>query len=144
MLRAQVAALMLGPILPHHQSAEPALTEMEVAVRFHVPGPSRRYGILLQAPVAMPCSVVRYRIEGSGPARVSHGLAAGEVVIVRLRGALPEGPALLVVAPVGCEARPGLAHRVILGKASPDHSWRAGLVEAADRARVIGFVAGRT
>lgn len=144
MLRALSAALMLGLALPLPLGADPALTGMEVTVRFHVPDAERRYGILLRAPETMGCPLVRYRIEGSGMARVSTGLAAGEVGLVRLRGALPAGPAVLVVAPLGCEARPELAHRVILGKSSPDHGWRAGLVGRADRAQAPTAAEGRS
>lgn len=131
MLRAVLIALTLGQAFASNLCAEPSAfddppADLVVLVHFHVPGPERRYGLLLQAPKIMSCTLVRYQIDGAGAPRVSIGLAAGEMAMVRLRGPLQPGRVELAVTPLGCAAKPGLARRVMFGRASPDHGWRAG------------------
>lgn len=126
MLRYFVFALAMVSFPFCRLSAEPAVTKTDIALIFHVPSAQRRYAILIQAPVMMRCALVRYSIEGGGAARVSAELSPGELELVHLIGVMSNGPARIRVTPLGCAARPEIVRRVILGKASPDHSWRTG------------------
>lgn len=84
------------------------------------------YGLLLGAPDA-GCRRVRYRVETEG--RVLLGktpaLAAGDVAVVRLGNGFRPGDHTFIVTAEGCRSAPRLFRSVTLGKASPDHGWRA-------------------
>lgn len=138
MFRALLVATAFGACLPTSLLAQAAPVILSsdtppqevLTLRFEVPSAGRRYGLLVQAPPAMACTIVRYRIEGGGgPGRVSRGLGAGQMALVRLRDKLPPGPAELRVSALGCAALPDLLRRVTLNRSSPDHSWRAGLTD---------------
>ena len=126
MFRALFLALGLGFGLPQGSGADPVRQTLGVTLHFFVSDGQMRQGVLVQAPRSLGCQMVRYRVEGAGAALVSAALGPGEVQILRLRGPAVPGQAVLRVSPVGCAAPPVLARRVILGRASPDHGWRAG------------------
>lgn len=125
MLRACFMALAAVVLLPGRTCAQSDPGRPDVLLRFHVTDQDQRFGLLLRAPERMACSVVRYRVEGAGRAEVSAALGAGGLAIVALRAPLPPGMAALRITTLGCPEGPEQARRVILGAASPDHSWRA-------------------
>jgi hypothetical protein len=50
--------------------------------------------------------------------------------VVRIGGGYPMGEHALQIRSAGCPVRPVTVRRVRLGKPSPDHGWRAALVQA--------------
>jgi hypothetical protein len=88
---------------------------------------SRSYGFLIAAPES-GCRHVRFRIEGEGAAFLGNTppLAPGELAVVRMGHGFPAGENWVTIASVGCDAHPAALRRVVLGKQSPDHGWRAG------------------
>lgn len=138
MLRALVLALGLGFGLPQGSGADPAPQAEGLTLYFFVANVQTRHALLLQAPRSLQCIMVRYRIEAADATYVSAALGPGEVQILRLRGQLPKGQAALRVTPLGCAAPPVLARRVTLGRASPDHSWRAATTLADVEGHTLG------
>lgn len=139
MLRALVLALGLGVGLPHGARAEPARQPDGLTLLFFVADTRADLALLLRAPISLRCPVVRYRVEGNGKASISAALGPGEVQILRLRSRPPTaGQMALRVTPVGCAAPPVLARRVILGRKSNDHSWRAGTALADVEGHALG------
>lgn len=84
-----------------------------------------RYGLLVAAPKA-GCPAVRYVLSNSaGVLGCSPLLRSGERAVVRLRASFAPGDHPVDVDSRGCGSGPAEVRRVTLGKASPDHSWRA-------------------
>jgi hypothetical protein len=83
------------------------------------------YGLWLRAP-AKGCRSVRYVVTADG-ARLgfSGPLTPGEGAVVRIGYGFAQGDHTLSITGFGCGDPPGEARRVLLGKPSPDHGWRA-------------------
>jgi hypothetical protein len=92
----------------------------------------KAYGLLLGAPEA-GCRRVRYRVETAGQVLLGKTpvLTSGEVAVVRIGNGFSTGAHRLIVTGEGCDKSPALARRVTMRKNSPDHGWRAALVDAA-------------
>ena len=135
---ALALALALGCGIPDRMAADPPPRTDILVLSFAVPTETRRYGVLVRAPKTLSCPQVRYRIETVGRATVSAALGPGELQLVRLRQGLARGQAVLRVTAIGCPDLPAVARRVLLGRVSPDHSWRAARASADVEAHPLG------
>ena len=90
----------------------------------------RSYGVLVTAPEKMPCSMVRFLVRrpGAGRLGLSEPLTSGQLAVLRVGRGFAPGNHHLMIEAVGCAMHPGIARPVLLNRASPDHSWRAGLI----------------
>ncbi|MBP9185110.1 MAG: hypothetical protein KBF78_18405 [Fuscovulum sp.] len=82
------------------------------------------YGLLIVAPET-GCPAMRVLVEGAEGRWRSRTLGPGEVSIVRMGRGFPPGAHRLTLRAAGCTGLPWPARRVVLGKAGPDHGWRA-------------------
>lgn len=122
-----VAGLVLALTVPARSADETCLTSgCPTAVSFASVSDNRSYGLLIAAPDS-GCRHVRFRVEGEGAVFLGHTppLAPGELAVVRMGRGFPEGENRVTVASLGCDAPPAATRRVVLGKAGPDHGWRA-------------------
>jgi hypothetical protein len=85
---------------------------------------STRYGVLVVAP-EQGCVASRVVIETARGTWRSSTLASGQVAVVRLGHGFATGEHELRVQTAGCRTEAHAARRVVLGKTSPDHGWRA-------------------
>lgn len=87
----------------------------------------RRYGLFLTAPDQPACDGVRFRVESARAEVVgsSPPVAAGQAILLRMPHGFAAGVHDLTVRMQGCGHAPVGVRRVALGRASPDHSWRA-------------------
>jgi hypothetical protein len=84
-----------------------------------------RYGLLIASPDEVACHSVQFVVSDAyGVVGRSQALQAGEVQVVRI-GSYKAGEHALQIAASGCPVAPVAVRRVRLGKASPDHGWRA-------------------
>ncbi len=84
---------------------------------------SQRYGIWLVAPVE-GCRKVRYVVaSGRGRLGLSPTLQSGQGVVIHIGKGFAFGEHALAITGFGCDGPPAEVRRVLLGKASPDHSW---------------------
>jgi hypothetical protein len=92
--------------------------------------PQARYGLLIESPVDLGCAAVQFVITDhrGGIVGRSHALGPGAVQVVRIGQGFQAGAHPLRIVASGCPARPAVVRRVRLGKASPDHGWRASAV----------------
>ncbi len=119
-----VFALLVLPV-----QADPTDCAMVACPAFyelHSVSDTKSYGLLVEAP-QQGCRYVRYRVQGAGAADLGHTppLRPGDVAVVRMGRGFASGGHLLTVSAKGCSLQPALMRRVTLGKASPDHGWRA-------------------
>jgi hypothetical protein len=82
------------------------------------------YGLLVVAP-ATGCAATRVLVQGPAGAWRSRSLRPGEVAVVRMGRGFRPGDHRLVLSGTGCGDSPWPVRRVVLGKAGPDHGWRA-------------------
>ncbi len=98
-----------------------------VAIRMTSVSTEARYGLLVTSPADIACGTVRFIV--SDPARgvvgTTRALRPGEVQVVRIGQGYAAGAHALQISASGCPVRPSAVRRVRLGKASPDHGWRA-------------------
>lgn len=92
-----------------------------------------RYGLLVTAPANIACGAVQFVVSDArrGVVGRTQTLRPGEAQVVRIGQGYAPGDHALQITASGCPVHPAQVRRVRLGKASPDHGWRAAAVVAA-------------
>ena len=87
---------------------------------------AKSYGVLVVVPKEAKCDVVRFRVHGTGRRNLgtTPPLLPGQVAVLRMGRGFAPGEHDLLIESSGCALHPSEARRVILGRASHDHSWR--------------------
>lgn len=121
----RLISALLGLGLSGECCAAETQIDRPLHVEFYVPSVHKAYGVMVTGPEFSGCQVQRYLVK-AGPHRVvSQAIGHGEHVLVRLGAGFSIGDQNAEVTPLGCADPPRQVRRVVLGKASPDHSWRA-------------------
>ena len=118
----RILAICLGFALCSPLSSDPA--RAETLFRLTSVSDSTSYGLLVVAP-EQGCAAARVVIETTRGKWRSPSLVAGQVAVVRMGRGFAAGEHELRVQTAGCLAEAHAARRVVLGKISPDHGWRA-------------------
>jgi hypothetical protein len=98
--------------------------DLPVQIEFYVPSVQKSYGVMVTGADFTGCQVQRYLVKAGPHKIVSKPIGHGQHVLVRLGDGFSVGNQRAEVTPLGCADPPRLVRRVVLGKASPDHSWR--------------------
>ena len=100
----------------------------EVALVLASVSEAKSYGLLVSAPET-GCAAMRVFVRGEGGLLGQSGtVRAGQVAVVRMGRGFAEGDHQLTMEGAGCKVVPVAKRWVVLGKASPDHGWRAGVI----------------
>jgi hypothetical protein len=94
---------------------------------------THNYAVLVSLPDDAPCDLARFVVSDADhrPLGQTDALAPGEQGRVRIGRGYDTGVHPLRIIVPGCAVRPEDVRAITLGKASPDHGWRAAQIVLA-------------
>ena len=124
-----------APVVAHAVACDGAICG-PLSIRLTSVSDDARYGLLVTSPADIACGSVQFIVSDMrrGVVGRTRALRPGEMQVVRIGQGYAPGDHDLQITASGCPVQPAQVRRVRLGKASPDHGWRAALVLQASMA----------